>query len=111
MKHRLTDIDEGTRNATCSVCGLIRISSKGKGKWRCPSTEKSKLHGLTRDKVAEMKKGASCKICGSTKLLRIDHDHATGEIRGVLCHNCNVALGLMGDSPDRLRDAARYLER
>lgn len=58
-----------------------------------------------------MKDGASCEICGSIEDLKIDHDHSTLKIRGVLCHHCNVAIGHMRDSPDRLRQAANYLEK
>ncbi|MGE0576133.1 MAG: endonuclease VII domain-containing protein [Reyranella sp.] len=56
-----------------------------------------------------------CKICrrpaeeGQWKVLRVDHDHATGKIRGLLCHHCNVALGHFGDSPELLERAAEYL--
>lgn len=41
----------------------------------------------------------------------IDHDHETGKPRGLLCDSCNRAIGLLGDSPERLRAAAAYLER
>lgn len=54
-----------------------------------------------------------CAICGEKnkgKRLAIDHCHQSGKIRGFLCTGCNVALGLMGDSPGRLRRAAEYLE-
>lgn len=40
---------------------------------------------------------------------RIDHDHVTGAVRGVLCHSCNVAIGLLGDDPDVIARAARYV--
>lgn len=40
----------------------------------------------------------------------IDHCHVTGRVRGVLCPKCNFAIGLMGDKPDVLRSAAKYLE-
>ena len=40
----------------------------------------------------------------------VDHDHITGKVRGMLCHDCNVAIGMMKDSPNRLRSAAQYLE-
>jgi hypothetical protein len=46
---------------------------------------------------------------GRIKALAVDHNHATGEIRGLLCANCNKGIGNLGDSPDRLLVAAGYL--
>ncbi|MBV9646604.1 MAG: endonuclease VII domain-containing protein [Candidatus Eremiobacteraeota bacterium] len=40
----------------------------------------------------------------------VDHDHATGKIRGLLCHACNTAIGLFDDRIDWLLSAVRYLE-
>lgn len=40
----------------------------------------------------------------------VDHDHRSGMVRGILCRNCNLVLGLADDSCDRLRGAANYLE-
>lgn len=42
--------------------------------------------------------------------LHVDHDHSTGQVRGLLCHHCNTALGKLQDSPSLLRAAANYLE-
>ncbi len=42
--------------------------------------------------------------------LHIDHDHSSGKIRGLLCHNCNMALGLLRDDASLLRRAADYLD-
>lgn len=61
-----------------------------------------------------------CKICGrpprgkhrvnETLYLNVDHDHKTGEVRGLLCSQCNTALGLLEDNPQYLRNAADYLD-
>ena len=40
----------------------------------------------------------------------IDHNHDTGEFRGILCTECNTLLGMSGDSPEILKEAIRYLE-
>ena len=40
----------------------------------------------------------------------VDHNHHTGEIRGLLCSGCNTAAGLAGDHPEKLRGLADYLE-
>lgn len=42
--------------------------------------------------------------------LSIDHCHKTGKIRGLLCKRCNTSIGKFEDSPDLLRNAAKYLE-
>lgn len=55
-----------------------------------------------------------CETCGCTesiagRRLCVDHDHATGKIRGLLCHSCNTALGMVGDDPDVLQRLILYL--
>jgi hypothetical protein len=39
-----------------------------------------------------------------------DHCHATGKFRGIICDNCNVAMGLTGDQPELLRALADWIE-
>jgi Recombination endonuclease VII len=55
--------------------------------------------------------GGGCAICGKEEPEHVDHDHLTGEVRGVLCFNCNGGLGQFRDSTDFLRSAATYLEQ
>ncbi|MFE5188252.1 endonuclease VII domain-containing protein [Streptomyces sp. NPDC056628] len=42
--------------------------------------------------------------------VHVDHCHETGRVRGVLCFNCNSAIGKLGDDPDAVRRAAAYSE-
>jgi len=41
--------------------------------------------------------------------LYVDHDHVSGEVRGLLCHKCNAAVGLLHDDPGRIERAANYI--
>ena len=52
---------------------------------------------------------AICKAIPNPKRVAVDHDHKTGIIRGILCHLCNTAIGLMKDNPEILIEAAKYL--
>ncbi len=54
--------------------------------------------------------GDRCGICNRKVRLFADHDHRRARHRGRLCHPCNAAIGLMKDDPQRLRQAAEYLE-
>ena len=73
--------------------------------------------GITPDEVSDLLARANglCEACGNqikdNRDEHIDHCHATGKIRGVLCGGCNVALGRVQDSPERLRALIGYLER
>lgn len=51
----------------------------------------------------------SCEICGTPGPSSIDHNHDTGCVRGSLCKSDNLAIGNMGDDPDRAYNASIYL--
>lgn len=78
-------------------------------------------YGLTREQVLEMHKqqGEACAICATAvplsgasrnDLAVVDHCHATGKVRGLLCHRCNLLLGGARDRVETLQSAIRYLE-
>lgn len=89
--------------------------------WASANPEKKKAqrvrkYGMTPAEVDQMleSQGNACAICNHTERKEkmfpmIDHCHKTGAVRGILCSRCNMAIGLMRDSPDLLRKAIDYL--
>lgn len=69
-------------------------------------------YGLDEAQVAWflLRQDQKCAVCGAADPAHVDHDHLTGGVRGVLCFNCNGALGKMSDRVEVLRNAADYLE-
>lgn len=76
-----------------------------------------KRYGVTHSEYGRLleKQSGVCGICfrepPANRRLAVDHDHATGRVRGLLCTRCNVLLGIVKDNPDVLLEAAVYLER
>jgi len=75
-------------------------------------------YGLTQDDWDELveRQGDRCAICrtgtpgGRGQLWHIDHDHTNGDVRGLLCHHCNVGIGNFQDDPKLLLAAIHYIE-
>ena len=82
------------------------------------STRMMRKYGITIEVYDRMLslQGGKCAICGRSTptrgdgMLQVDHDHKTGEVRGLLCSPCNTVLGYIRDNPDALRAAVAYLE-
>lgn len=129
-----------TRDGSCVACARINTKKFGKSekgiayrrRWRSQphvrerdciaSIKYGKLmrYGLTWEKHQEMliACGNKCQLCEAEFVPRsrmrgacVDHCHITGKIRGLLCHRCNRAMGLLKDDPLLLRKAAAYLEQ
>ena len=73
-------------------------------------------YGVTLEQWNEMfqAQGGRCAICGThqcstKKSFSVDHCHKTGKVRGLLCQNCNTALGKFKDDEELLHSAIRYL--
>lgn len=72
-----------------------------------------RLYSLTPEQYQQLSRsqGDACAICQITpEKLMVDHDHATGKVRGLLCGMCNLAIGYFGDKPETMEAAKRYLE-
>ena len=120
---------------TCPKCGEFRPTWQYKPRCKnceiCNSKRRKRDDGDARRKASWVhglkKVGATpemyermfteqnglCAICvkpeSNGRRLAMDHDHATGRIRGLLCRNCNMALGLLKDDVDRFVTAVGYL--
>ncbi|MFI9806984.1 endonuclease VII domain-containing protein [Streptomyces sp. NPDC052301] len=121
-------VDVPAGHKLCRTCGEV----KPHGEWHknatasdglstrckaCRATQGRADHlkrnyGLTeaeRDAMVAAQRGL-CVICLNAPAVHVDHCHKTGKVRGVLCFNCNSAIGKLGDDPDAVRRAASYLE-
>ncbi len=93
------------RRQLCNVCTGGHYNSYYK-----------KTFGITLAQYDEMMlaQGGGCAICHeqpTKKRLAVDHDHATGEVRGLLCFSCNIAIGHFRESKDLLEATLSYLNK
>ena len=106
------------KSATVEVFPLHNKKRNGLDSWcrACRSEYRNEnCRGLYRgsitdQKLAELKAAVTqCVICGDESKLVVDHDHETGQVRGMLCGHCNRGLGHFRDDPLLLEFAAQYL--
>lgn len=76
------------------------------------ATAMLRKYGITRDDYQSLvtAQGGRCAICDLDATLAVDHRHADGRVRGLLCSACNFLIGHGKDDPSLLRRAADYLE-
>lgn len=79
---------------------------------------RARRYGIAPEEYERLmrEQGGRCAICDGTETyehhqLCVDHDHASGLVRGLLCSRCNKALGGFNDDPLLLQAATRYLQR
>lgn len=82
----------------------------------------AKRYGLSMEQYFSLldRCNGACEICGATlsrdgangtRRMAIDHDHNTGQVRGILCRACNTSVGVLGDDISGLKRALAYLTR
>lgn len=76
------------------------------------------LYGLTQEAFMDLwdKQSGECAVCRSELEMtgkrgaQVDHDHESGRVRGLLCGNCNIALGHLKESVERIHGLLAYVE-
>lgn len=99
----------------------ISYRALNKGRWDRSSKNNhlKRKYGITIEDYEETLKrqNGCCAICGTkdpkgpktAKAFVVDHNHSTNKVRGLLCFNCNTALGLFKEDPSVLLQAIKYL--
>ncbi len=96
------------KTSVCKSCSKERFKNYAK------STGRFKKYGITKEQFNDMidNQNNQCAICNKelSSEIHIDHDHATGKVRGILCGKCNKGLGQFDDNVEFLRNAINYLD-
>ncbi len=122
--HRLSEIDEENRTATCALCGVVKIWAKHdrpEQRWICAKAHAArvrkgklkKVYGLSPQQFETMviaQNGECAGGCGRP-CTHVDHNHITGKVRGLLCHKCNVSIGMADEDSNRLQTLADYVRK
>jgi hypothetical protein len=112
-------IDSGRRRNViyCSeACKRIAVAAKYRERNPDAALARYKLEPGDYDRLLASQ-GGRCAICGRGEAggrggrFHVDHDHSSGAIRGLLCHACNLGIGLLGDDPAVMTAAIHYLTR
>jgi hypothetical protein len=105
-------------HSRCKECDHARVKiyhkdNKAKVTKRQLISHRRRLYGLNEEEYNNMilSQNNLCAICNkpSDKTLHIDHDHVTGRVRGLLCSNCNLGIGLLEEDLIVLNRAIEYL--
>jgi hypothetical protein len=108
---------EKNQNEPCGRCGEGKRRSNSAYCLACHSIMKVKYSfKVTEERAEELRAIDNCDACGRSteevgRALHIDHCHEGEHVRGVLCHYCNTALGLLLDDPIRILKLGMYINR
>lgn len=101
------------RHCYCRVCHSIQNKEARAKNGGARKYHLKKRYGLTPGDFDALlaKQGFLCPICLKRPAVHVDHDHATGIVRGILCEMCNGGLGQFRDNHETIENAIHYLER
>ena len=74
-------------------------------------TYKISIEDYEKKLMEQNKSCAICKnLCSSGRKLAVDHNHKSGNVRGLLCNHCNRGLGYLKESPEIISNVLKYLK-
>ena len=103
----------------CKECTVKRTTEYNKKNSKSVRSQYLKRnYGLTFEEFETMLSDQDncCAVCGGKetygrhKRFTVDHNHNTGKVRGLLCHRCNTAIGLVNEDIHTLKSMIQYLE-
>jgi hypothetical protein len=119
-KHNGPRTSPGYINPSCKTCQNAQAKA-----WAKQNPDKVKAfrrkaklkekYNVSLEQYEEMfvqQKGV-CAVClheHKRRPLNVDHNHLTGKVRGLLCDKCNMSLGLLSDSKERIKALLNYME-
>ena len=108
-----TTASRSGRATYCLLCHNVRGRASREKVGGSRTYHLTRRYGITAEESDAMfeAQGGLCAICRTAPAAHVDHCHDTGEIRALLCFNCNGGLGQFKDDPEVLRAAAGYVER
>ena len=106
------------RHSECKICTGERVKKRHEeNPERTRNNDLKRNYGITLNEHTQMydEQNGVCAICknegdGKWKKLCVDHDHKTGKVRQLLCRNCNMVLGQVGDNINILQSMIEYLQ-
>ena len=107
------------RHSSCKECDKARSRLRHQqNPDRTRNNDLKRNYGITIDEHTQMyeEQDGVCAVCekpgdGKWKKLCVDHDHKTGKVRQLLCRNCNMVLGQVGDNINLLEEMIKYLQK
>ena len=115
-------------NAKGISCWCKKCKKEWRSNWRKENPDKAKKQDFKNDLAKNYKitpdhywkmfedQGGCCACCGISHVnhrrgLHVDHDHTTGQVRGLLCTRCNPGIGYFDHSIDKLEMAITYIKK
>lgn len=110
QSHRGEKLTERVYKYTNKVCDVNDCSNTVSSLGLCERHYKRhRVYSIDRDTLVNLVE--QCEICGSKERIHTDHSHDSNLFRGLLCNNCNTALGLIKENKEIAKNLIKYLEK